>query len=225
MAVSDEARFWTAVTTGDAATVEALVRADSQLASARRDGVSAILLATYHHKPDVVACLRRHVATLDIFEASALGERDRVSALLDTDPHLANAVAGDGFGPLGLARFFGHEPVARQLLEHGAKVDEASSNAMHVMPLHSAAAARSVPIARLLLERGAPVDARQGGGSLGFTPLMEAAFNGQADMVETLLGHGAHPGLRDEEGRTAADHARARGHAAVAERLGSAVWS
>jgi ankyrin repeat protein len=225
MAVSDEARFWTAVTTGDAATVESLVRADPQLASARRDGVSAILLATYHHKPDVVACLRRHVVTLDIFEASALGERDRVSALLETDPHLANAVAGDGFGPLGLASFFGHEPVVRQLLEHGAKVDEASSNAMHVMPLHSAAAARSVPIARLLLERGAPVDARQGGGSLGFTPLMEAAFNGQAEMVETLLGHGAHPGLRDEESRTAADHARARGHAAVAERLGSAVWS
>jgi ankyrin repeat protein len=225
MAVSDEARFWTAVTTGDAATVESLVRADPQLASARRDGVSAILLATYHHKPDVVACLRHHVVTLDIFEASALGERDRVSALLETDPHLANAVAGDGFGPLGLASFFGHEPVVRQLLEHGAKVDEASSNAMHVMPLHSAAAARSVPIARLLLERGAPVDARQGGGSLGFTPLMEAAFNGQAEMVETLLGHGAHPGLRDEESRTAADHARARGHAAVAERLGSAVWS
>ncbi|HZE35047.1 MAG TPA: ankyrin repeat domain-containing protein, partial [Candidatus Eisenbacteria bacterium] len=108
MAVSDEARFWTAVTTGDAATVESLVRADPQLASARRDGVSAILLATYHHKPDVVACLRRHVVTLDIFEASALGERDRVSALLDTDPRLANAVAGDGFGPLGLASFFGH---------------------------------------------------------------------------------------------------------------------
>ena len=225
MTGTDETRFWTAVTTGDAATVEALVRADSQFATARRDGVSAILLAKYHHKPEVVACLRPHVATLDIFEAAALGEGDRVGARLDSDPGLANAVAGDGFGPLGLASFFGHEPVVRQLLEHGAKVDEASSNDMRVMPLHSAAAARSVPIARLLLERGAPVNARQGRGSLGFTPLMEAAFNGQADMVETLLGHGADPGLRDEEGRSAADHARAQGHAAVAERLGGAAWS
>ncbi|HYS94096.1 MAG TPA: ankyrin repeat domain-containing protein [Candidatus Acidoferrales bacterium] len=225
MTGADETRFWTAVTTGDAATVEALVRADSQFATARRAGVSAILLAKYHHTPEVVACLRRHVATLDIFEASALGEGDRVGALLDSDPGLANAVAGDGFGPLGLASFFGHEPVLRQLLEHGAKVDEASSNDMRVMPLHSAAAARSVPIARLLLEHGAPVNARQGRGSLGFTPLMEAAFNGQADMVETLLGHGADPGLRDEEGRSAADHARARGHAAVAERLEGAAWS
>jgi ankyrin repeat protein len=223
--VCDEARFWIAVTQGDRATVESLVRARPSLATARRDGVSAILLARYHHKPDVVTCLRPHVRSLDVFEASALGELGRVRSLLDADAGLANAVAPDGFGALGLASFFGHEPVVRLLLEREAKVDTASSNGMHVMPLHSAAAARSVPIARLLLERGAPVNARQGGGSLGFTPLMEAAFNGQADMVETLLTHGADPALRDDAGQTAADHARTRGHSVLADRLGGAAWS
>jgi ankyrin repeat protein len=223
--VSEEARFWTAVTTGDRATVEALVLASPRLATARRDGVSAILLATYHHEPDVVACLRPHVGPLDIFEGSALGEVARVRSLLAADAGRANAVAEDGFGPLGLASFFGHEPVVRLLLEHVAKVDTASSNGMHVMPLHSAAAARSVPIARLLLEHEAPVNARQGRGSLGFTPLMEAAFNGQVDMVETLLTHGADPGLQDDHGQTAADHARAQGHATLAERLGRAACS
>jgi ankyrin repeat protein len=54
---------------------------------------------------------------------------------------------------------------------------------------------------------------------------MEAAFNGQADMVETLLSHGGDPSLRDDGGQTAADHARTRGHRALAERLGSAAWS
>lgn len=220
--MSDETRFWTAVTTGDRATVESLVLANPELATARRDGVSAILLAMYHHKPDVVACLRAYVESLDIFEASALGEVDRVASLLGSDPGLANAVANDGFGPLGLASFFGHERAVQFLLEHGARVDTASSNGMHVMPLHSAAAARSVPIARLLLEHRAPVNARQGG---GFTPLMEAAFNGQVDMVEILVDHGADRHLRDEEGRTAADHARARGHDSLAERLGSPAWS
>lgn len=223
--MSDETRFWTAVTTGDRATVESLVLANPELATARRDGVSAILLAMYHHKPDVVACLRAYVESLDIFEASALGEVDRVASLLDRDPGLVNAVANDGFGPLGLASFFGHERAVQFLLEHGARVDTASSNGMHVMPLHSAAAARSVPIARLLLEHGAPVNARQGGGDSGFTPLMEAAFNGQVDMVEILVDHGADRHLRDEEGRTAADHARARGHDSLAERLGSPAWS
>lgn len=223
--MSDEARFWTAVTTGDRATVESLVRAKPTLATARRDGVSAVLLAMYHHRPDVVACLRARVESLDIFEAAALGEVERVASLLGSDSGLANAVADDGFGPLGLASFFGHEPAVQLLLSHGARVDTASSNTMHVMPLHSAAAARSVPIARLLLEHGAPVNARQGRGEFGSTPLMEAAFNGQVDMVEILLDHGADPRLRDDEGRTASDHARARGHASLAERLGSHAWS
>ena len=223
--MSDEARFWSAVTTGDHATVESLVLASPRLATTRRDGVSAILLAMYHHKQDVAACLRPHAGPLDIFESCALGESARVRSLLAADAGLANAVAHDGFGPLGLASFFGHEPVVRLLLEHRAKVDTASSNGMRVMPLHSAAAARSVPIARLLLEHGAPVNARQGHGSLGFTPLMEAAFNGQVDMVEALLAHGADPGLQDDHGRTAADHARAQGHGALAERLGGAAWS
>lgn len=69
------------------------------------------------------------------------------------------------------------------------------------------------------------MNARQGKGGFGFTPLMEAAYNGQVDMVEILLQHGADPRLRDEEGRTAADHARAQGHASLAERLGSMACS
>lgn len=69
------------------------------------------------------------------------------------------------------------------------------------------------------------MNARQGGGDFGFTPLMEAAYNGQVDMVEILLQHGADPRLRDGEGRTAADHAHAQGHASLAERLGSMACS
>jgi ankyrin repeat protein len=218
--VTAGAEFWTAVTTGDRGTLESLLAASPGLATARRGGVSAILLAMYHHKSNVIPCLRPRVAALDIFEASALGELDSARSLLDADAGLANAVAEDGFGPLGLASFFDHEPVVRLLLERGAEVDAASSNAMHVMPLHSAAAARSVPIARLLLEHGAPVNARQGRGEHGFTPLMEAALNGQADMVEALLSSGADRSLRDSDGLTAADHARTRGHAGLAERLG-----
>lgn len=220
-----EEDFWMAVTTGDRGAVASLLRSDPGLASGRRHGVSAILLALYHHQTMVAATLRPHVPTLDIFEAAALGEVDRLRTLLGADPGLANAVAEDGFGPLGLASFFGHERAARVLLESGARVDTPSSNGMRVMPLHSAAAARSVPIARLLLEHGAPVDARQGEGELGFTPLMEAAFNGQVEMAELLVRHGADRSLRDREGRTAAAHARAHGHPGLAERLERATWS
>jgi ankyrin repeat protein len=168
--VAAESDFWKAMTSGDRHGVESLLLADPRLARARRDGASAILIATYHHRPDVVAWLRPHVGDLDMFEAAALGELDRVRMLLESDPGSANAVAEDGFGPLGLASFFGHEAVARVLLAAGARVNEASSNGMRVMPLHSAAAAQSVAIARLLLESGAPVNARQGRTDGGFTP-------------------------------------------------------
>src|SRR5215813_656005 len=220
-----EAEFWTAVTAGDSGAVASMVSAAPGLAALRRGGVSAILLAQYHHKPAVVAVLRPRVPPLDIFEASALGDAGRVRAVLDADPSLASAVAVDGFGPLGLACFFGHEPVVRLLLERGARVDTPSANGMKVMPLHSAAASRAVPIARLLLDRGAPVNARQGDGELGFTPLMEAAYNGQVEMVELLVTRGADRSLRDRDGNRAADHARARSHAALAERLERPAWS
>ena len=197
--------------------VAALLDTEPTLAHARKDGASAVLFARYCGRHDVVVLIRRRLPTLDVFEACALGDTERLAALLDADAALVNAVADDGFGPLGLASFFDHEPAVRLLLARGARVDQASANGMQVMPLHSAAAARSVAIARLLLERGAPVDARQGG---GFTPLMEAALNGQMDLIELLLASGADPTLRDGEGYSAADHARARGHEDAAHHLG-----
>ena len=64
------------------------------------------------------------------------------------------------------------------------------------------------------------MNARQGNATDGFTPLMEAAMNGQAEMVDLLLEHGADRTLRDDTGLTAGDHARLQGHTALADRLG-----
>jgi uncharacterized protein len=211
-------RLFNAIRVGDIAAVARSLDADPSLAAARQDGVSAVLWARYCHRPDVATIIRARLTRLDMFEACALGEADRVAALLAEDAMRANAVAPDGFGPLGLACFFGHEPVVRLLLAAGARVDQASANGMKVMPLHSAAAARSVPICRLLLAAGAPVNARQGHG-LGFTPLMEAALNGHDELVGLLLAHGADAAMVNDEGKSAADHARSAGHATLADRL------
>lgn len=129
---------------------------------------------------------------LDIFEASALGRTERVRELLDADRELANAWAEDGFQPLGLASFFGHEDAARVLVEHGAEVNSASRNPMRVMPLHSAAAAQDpdvrFSIAKLLLEAGADPNARQ---QDDYTPLMAADQHGDSRLRELLVAHGA----------------------------------
>jgi ankyrin repeat protein len=205
-----------AIRTGDIRRVESLLAVNPTLVVARHDGTSAALYARYCGRHDIVGLLRIRLPALDVFEASGLGDAERLAVLLSKDPTRANAVAEDGFGPLGLASHFDQEPCVRLLLAHGARVDAASQNRMCVMPLHSAAAAHSVPIARLLLAHGAPVDARQGTGPAGFTPLMEAAHNGQIEMIRLLLEHGADRGLRDAEGMTAADHAAKAGHAEAA---------
>ena len=147
-----------------------------------------------------------------VFEAAAVGDVDRLAALLD-DP---GAVADDGFTPLHLAAFFRHPAAVRLLLERGAPVNAVAANPTRVQPLHSAAAGGDADCVRLLVAAGADVDARQQG---GFVPLHAAAQNGDEAALETLLAAGADPSVATEDGRTAADLARAAGHDPVLARL------
>jgi ankyrin repeat protein len=129
---------------------------------------------------------------LDVFEAAAVGRSDRLRELLDAGPGLANAWAGDGFQPLGLASFFGHVEAARLLVERGAEVNSASRNEMKVMPLHSAVATGDpearYELAKLLLEHGADANARQ---QDDYTPLMAAEHHGDERLRRLLIEHGA----------------------------------
>src|SRR5687767_10975726 len=93
-----------AITAGDEARVHELVAADPARARARdANGVSALLLALYHGRPDVADVLRPAVGALDVFEAAALGDSGRLVELLDADPELVNRYSPDGFTPLQLA--------------------------------------------------------------------------------------------------------------------------
>ena len=69
-----------------------------------------------------------------------------------------------------------------------------------------------------LLEQGADPDARSG---LGYTPLMLAAADGNAEAVRILLEHGADPALKSNLGTTALD--KARGYPAVIKLIQAAL--
>jgi ankyrin repeat protein len=178
-----------AVKTGDAGWVRELLQANPALVNARSStGESAILLATYYGRTEIAGLLLAADPTLSLFEAVAVGQANVVAEGLEAQPDLVNAYSHDGFTPLALASFFGHDQIVALLLARGAEVNAVSQNAMRVMPLHSAVAGQHLRVARALLAHGAEVNAAQAG---DFTPLHGAAQNGQLEMVALLLSYGA----------------------------------
>jgi ankyrin repeat protein len=216
--VGREDEVMEAVRGGHLAALRRLLDADPALAGVRdADGVSALLHARYRGRFDLVETILAHRdGGLDVFEAAALGQADRLEALLSQDPRAASAVSGDGFSPLHLAAFFAETAAARVLLQRGADCEAVARNPTGVRPLHSAAAGGSKEVVDLLLARGADPEARQRG---GWTALHAAAVAGRSDIAQALLARGANPRTQNDEGKSAVDLARARGHAAVVQVL------
>ena len=189
IAWSAMATIFEAIQSGDAAAVQKTLADDPAAVDARRDdGVSAVRAALYLQRQDLADVVLAAGPTLDMFDAAAVGDLDRLTALLDSDPALANAWSSDGFGPLHLAAFFGRGDAVRLLLDRGADVHAAARNDLRVQALHSAVAARSTEIVAALLVAGADPNARQQG---DFTPIMAARQHDDAALVRLLLDHGA----------------------------------
>jgi ankyrin repeat protein len=75
-----------AITQRDQASVERILAADPVSAGAvDANGVSALLTAVYHGNEAAVTALRATGRELDVFEAAAVGDLDRVRALVEAD--------------------------------------------------------------------------------------------------------------------------------------------
>ncbi|CAN5465604.1 hypothetical protein BH10ACT1_BH10ACT1_14610 [soil metagenome] len=200
--MTDADQLFTAISAGDEHQLGKILEAQPGLAACTRDGLSTLRAAAYAGHPELAQPLERCGAAPDAFDASALGEVDRLRDLLDEQPELANAYSPDGFSPLHLAAWFGHTKVAEVLLARGADPRAVAANATALEPLNSAAAAGNTVIVHLLLDRGADVDATQ---ERGITALHSAVAHDDLEMVKVLLGRGADPYLTTDDGRTAGD--------------------
>jgi ankyrin repeat protein len=209
--------FLAAIKNGNGARVREQLAVDPSLADARdENGVSALMLSRYHGAHDATTAIRKARAELDVFEAAALGDADRLHELLHVDPALVDARSPDDATALHFAAFFTQPETATLLVEHGADVHAVSPTFGNVTPLHSAAAGGSAEIVHLVLAAGADANARQNG---GFTALHAAAQNGDVAMARDLLDNGAEVDPATEDGRTALAIADEQGHDEVAALL------
>jgi uncharacterized protein len=217
--MSSVAQFFKVIQARDAATVKRMLAAEPELASARNEkGQSALLLAVYSGNKELCDFLLAQGIPLELHEAAALGQLERVKHFVEKDPSQAKSYSPDGFPVLALAAVFGHLEVAEYLLGSGADVNAVATNGTGYNALTGAVASGHPALVAWLLEIGADPNYRYGA---GYSPLITAAANGHLGIVNMLLEDGADLHAKTNDGKTALSFAQERGQADVVEFLRS----
>jgi ankyrin repeat protein len=213
--------LFAAIDAGDVERVRSLLASDPELASARdAEGVSALMRARYRLDRELTQVVRSYVGEMDLFDAAAAGDVDRVTEVLADDPASVGARSGDGFTALHLAAFFGRVEAARLLVSRAADVDARGTGWMAGTALHSAVSGGSAEIVEALLEAGADPNARQAG---GWAPLHSAAHNGDVASVTLLLASGADPAATGDDGTSVLELAHSGGDPATVATIAAAL--
>lgn len=196
-----------------AAARAALKRDPTQATDPLPGGLSPLMFALYNGAAEIAELLKGF-RPLDVFEAAASNDAHRVAALVSADPALLRAYSVDGWTALHLAAFMGARDSLLVLIGLGADLDAVSQNPMANTPMHAGiAGADGERLAPLLIALGANI--HHVGGS-GVTALHLAASRGFTALCRLLLNRGADRNARTEDGKTAAEIARDRGHLGTA---------
>jgi ankyrin repeat protein len=219
--------LFAAIQAQDVPTVERLLGANPELASASSKGRSAVMAALLMSpggafmpppRNRVLQALLRREPALTFFESCATGDVDAVRAALVRNGSLALSWHPIGLSALHFAAFSGDAAVTELLLDSGAEIDARARNAFFNTPLQVALLPGNQATAKLLLERGADPLVRA---ERGFAPIHEAAFLGRRDLVDLLLENGADIDSRANDGRNAVSEALRGGHPELADYLRS----
>jgi ankyrin repeat protein len=153
----------------------------------------AFVASSFYLERDLLMATKRvrygRLKRTRMMSLSCKGDVERVSFLLKVHAEVDAADVGGWAGgstSLHWASMYGHESVARLLLDRGA--DMGARTTLGETPLHIASDGGRESVVRLLLDRGADVGARTTG---RLTPLRLASDKGHAAVVALLREAGA----------------------------------
>ena len=139
---------------------------------------------------------------LDCFDAARQNDVSRLMELWKIDADTLSSKNENGFTPLILAIYYGHQEASIYLIEQGVEVNYISQEGT---ALNGAAVKGYVQLAKMLLENGADPNLSDASGN---TPLIYSAMIGHEEMAELLLNHKANKNQKDSRGWTALDWAK-----------------
>jgi len=191
--------LWIAAQHGNAEVVRVALESGADPCRIGWDGCSCslpekpIVVAARNAHLDVVKMLRVHHEPLDIHDACALGDRDRVNSLLQADPsQCADVRVADPEGrfaltPLHWAVFCGHREILAMLLEAGADVrPHADQSRTTLMSRLALALCRGyTDMAKVLMDAG---DFPDGDREICIC-YAQAAYGCRQDSIDLLLNH------------------------------------
>jgi ankyrin repeat protein len=171
-ALGNNALHWSVITR-QLPLIDRFVRLGTPIDAERADGQTPLLLAVngamdYWYRATrgrshpslrntwvLVGSLLALGANYTISAAAAMGDQERVEALLRKDSELAGRLDSARVSPLSYAAREGHLHIVRLLLEHGAEPNRPEDAAPEGRALFEACCGNHVPVAQMLLEHGA----------------------------------------------------------------------
>ncbi|MCK6578680.1 MAG: ankyrin repeat domain-containing protein [Anaerolineae bacterium] len=141
-----------------------------------------------------------------LMQAVNANDAARVRALIAQGVNI-NEYDSAGDAPLVMAAYQGHAEIVKLLLEAGADLTVVDPG-MKATALHAASYAGRTEAARLLVEAGIDID-RQGPYN-GYTALHDAIWQNNIDTAKVLIEGGASLHLKNHDGQTPLDFARAK---------------
>ncbi|GAA5941057.1 uncharacterized protein JCM15063_000635 [Sporobolomyces koalae] len=194
---------------GHASVCQALLAAGASPTTSDLDGYSAIIYSITNGWTDVVETFLQSGVS---FEATPSPPNADKTATL-----ASSTSAADDLNALSLASQYGHEAIARLLLERGAQI---LPNPAGYWPQHLAAREGHAGVLQLL------VDATRGFSGIDVadkysqaTPLSHAASEGHVESVRVLLNAGSDVYAQDEFRRTPIHYAAWQGHVEIVNLL------